>query len=112
MMRKLNVLVLCGMLFFISCSSSKKGQAIVTRKFSPEAARSDLILAKKILEANHPSLYWYTSKDSIDSYFNSALNSITDSLTEVQVKNKVAWVVTKIRCGHTSVRTSKAYIKA
>ncbi len=73
--------------------------------------REDIILLKKILEANHPSLYWYTPKDSIDLYFQSAINSITDSLDEVQFKNKVAEVVSLIRCGHTSVRFSKAYAK-
>ena len=73
--------------------------------------KSDAILLKKILEANHPSLYWYTPKDSIDYYFNNAINSMDDSLTELQFKNKIAWAVSKIRCGHTSVRSSKSYIK-
>lgn len=112
MMRKLDVLILCVVMFFVSYTSVKKSQEIIIRKLSPEATRSDLILTKKILEANHPSLYWYTPKDSIDWYFNVVRNSITDSLTEVQFKNKVAWFVSKIRCGHTSVRTSKAYVKA
>lgn len=73
--------------------------------------QEDVILLKKILEANHPSLYWYTPKDSIDWYFNYTINSITDSLNEVAFKNKLAWLISKIRCGHTVVRFSKDYGK-
>ena len=80
-------------------------------KRSAVVLREDLSLLQKILEANHPSLYWYTPKDSMDAYFASAINSITDSLNEVQFKNKVARVVSKIRCGHTSVRFSEPYLK-
>ena len=80
-------------------------------KMAPAKLREDLSLLKKILEANHASLYWYTPKDSIDYYFANALNSITDSLDEVAFRNKVAYVISKIRCGHTTVRFSKAYSK-
>ncbi|MEP6514371.1 MAG: hypothetical protein ABJA79_10905, partial [Parafilimonas sp.] len=96
---------------FISCTASKKIQSAATRKFPPDKLQSDVMLLKKILEANHPSLYWYTPKDSIDFYFYSIYNSITDSLTETQFRNKVAWFISKIRCGHTAVRYSKQYSK-
>ncbi len=76
-----------------------------------EELKEDFRLLQKILEANHPSLYWYTPKDSMDLFFEQAINSITDSLNEVQFKNKVSWVVSKIRCGHTSVRFSNAYTR-
>ncbi|MGI8951495.1 MAG: S41 family peptidase [Chitinophagaceae bacterium] len=96
---------------FFSCASTNNTQ-ILQQKIPPEKLKSDFILLKKILEANHPSLYWYTPKDSVDTYFSNAINNITDSLTEFQFKNKVAYVVSKIRCGHTAVRHSKAYYKA
>lgn len=47
----------------------------------------------------------------MDYFFNQAINSITDSLDEVAFKNKVGWVVSKIRCGHTTVRFSKKFTK-
>jgi len=71
----------------------------------------DIVLLKKILEANHPSLYWYTSKDSIDYYFNETIAGITDSLNEMEYKNRLSKLVAHIRCGHTTVRFSKAYGK-
>jgi hypothetical protein len=92
----------------VSSADAQKGFFSLP-KTAPQPLRDDLILLKKILEANHPSLYWYTPKDSIDAFFENTLNSITDSLDEVQFKNKVAYVISKIRCGHTSVRFSKAY---
>ncbi len=71
----------------------------------------DIVLLKKILEANHPSLYWYTPKDSIDHYFQETIAGITDSLNEPTYKNLVSKLVAHIRCGHTTVRFSKAYGK-
>ncbi len=94
-----------------SCVSSKQADYRFNNKKSSTALKADLFLLQKILEANHPSLYWYTSKDSLDTFFNSAINSINDSLTEVEFKNKVASVVSKIRCGHTSVRSSKNFLQ-
>lgn len=79
------------------------------KKFAPEVLKEDLSLLQKILEANHPSLYWYAPKDSMDAYFQNTINGITDSLNELQFRNRTAWVISKIRCGHTSVRFSKKY---
>ncbi|HXL58856.1 MAG TPA: S41 family peptidase [Chitinophagaceae bacterium] len=96
---------------FGSCSAIKYSSYNPQNKIAPEKLKKDFILLKKILEANHPSLYWYTPKDSINSYFNQTLQSINDSLTEIQFRNKVAWFIAKIRCGHTTVRPSKAFVK-
>ncbi len=94
-----------------SCAASKKIGYRPTDKLPSQALQQDTRLLKSILETNHPSLYWYTPKDSIDLYFNQALLSITDSLTELQYRNKMSWVINKIRCGHTQVRFSKKYTK-
>lgn len=57
-------------------------------------------------------MYWYTSKDTIDWAFNTVLNSITDSMNEPAFRNKLAWAVSKIRDGHTTVRFSRRYNNA
>jgi C-terminal processing protease CtpA/Prc len=80
-------------------------------KMAPAPLVEDIVLLKKILEANHPSLYWYTSKDSIDYYFNETMAGITDSLNEMEYKNRLSKLVAHIKCGHTTVRFSKAYGK-
>jgi C-terminal processing protease CtpA/Prc len=56
-------------------------------------------------------LYWYTSKDSMDQYFNWGKQKIKDSLTEPQFKNILSYVLAKIDCGHTTARLSKKYSK-
>ncbi|BDQ12849.1 S41 family peptidase [Sediminibacterium sp. TEGAF015] len=80
-------------------------------KFSSTALKEDAILLKKILEANHPSLYWYSSKESLDSGFNSLMLSLNDSLNEIQFKNRVAGWIAQIKCGHTSTLFSKSFLK-
>jgi hypothetical protein len=86
-------------LFFTACVSTKQSNYTFNHKKSAADLKADVVLLKKILEVNHPSLYWYTPKDSMDVYFANAINQISDSLTEVQFKNTVAAVISKIRCG-------------
>ncbi len=94
-----------------SCKTAATAKYNVNQKIPPAALQQDFALLRKILEANHPSLYWYTPKDSMDAYFNQVQAQLTDSLTEPQFKNKVAFMLSKIRCGHTAVRNSNAYSK-
>lgn len=105
------ILLLFTAIGFASCSTAKIAGFNPAQKLAPEKMQDDFILLKKILEANHPSLYWYTPKDSLDLYFNQALGGMNDSLTELQYKNKVAWYISKINCGHTSVSVSKTYME-
>jgi len=94
-----------------SCTASRIDDFSPANKLAPSKLKEDVVVLKKTLEANHPSLYWYTPKDSIDWYFNTTLNSIQDSLTELQFRNKVAKLIARIHCGHTTVRSSKGYAK-
>ncbi len=94
-----------------SCVATKNRNYQFNQKYAAAAVKEDIVLLKKNLEANHPSLYWHTPKDSLDFYFDSTLFTIQDSLTEIQAKNKIAAVVNKIKCGHTSVRFSKQFLQ-
>ena len=78
-------------------------------KFPVAELKEDAILLKKILEANHPSLYWHTSKEELDSSFNRLLISLNDSLNEIAFKNRIAGWVAQIKCGHTSTLYSKSF---
>lgn len=94
--------------FFFSCSVSKNYNA--NKKFSKEQLQKDYTLLRNILESKHPSLYWYTSKDSMDKYFNAGYNSIRDSMTELQFGWKIIAPITSyIHCGHTSFNMSKGW---
>lgn len=103
-------IVSLGMLLFCcSCTSTKYTAYNPASKIPACKLKEDFTLLKKILEANHPSLYWYTPKDSVDFHFNQVMESINDSLTESEFKKKVAWFVSTIRCGHTAVRPSSGF---
>lgn len=85
-----------------SCAGSFKSYN-PDRKFSKKELQSDYSLLRNILEQKHPSLYWYTSKDSMDFYFDSLYKAIPDSMTELQFGwNILAPLSQKIHCGHTS----------
>ena len=60
-----------------SCTVSKNYNP--ARKFGPEDLREDFMVFRNMLEESHPSLYWYTSKDSIDYYFNEGYHKIQNT---------------------------------
>lgn len=92
------------------CSISKNYSA--DKKYPTEKLKEDYSLLRKILEQKHPSLYWYTSKDSMDHYFDQGYKNITDSMTELQFGWKIlAPLTNKIHCGHTSFSMSKGWNK-
>ena len=89
-----------------SCTVSKNYNP--NKKYSREALQADYTLFRTILEKKHPSLYWYTSRDSMNFYFDNGYRSIADSMTELQFGWTVLAPVTKaIRCGHTGFAMSK-----
>jgi Peptidase family S41 len=94
----------------ISCSSALKIYD-PQRKYSPAKIQADYSLFRRILETSHPSIYWYTSKDSMDYYFDEGNRSLNDSMTEIQFRDVLAYVISKIDCGHTSMKGSKAFSK-
>lgn len=103
-------LVAACLLFLIGCSSSK-GTFSPTHKYQATVLQKDYQLFRNILQDYHPSLYWFTPKDSMDYFFDQGYNQIKDPLTEPQFRNILLNVITKIRCGHTTVFYSRNYGK-
>lgn len=81
------------------------------KKYSPVQLQKDYSLFRNTLEAHHPGLYWYTGKDSMDYYFDEGRRQLNDSLTEPQFRKILNWVTAKLNCGHTTIRSSKAWGK-
>lgn len=81
------------------------------KKYSPGQLQRDYSIYQDVLEETHPSLYWYTAKDSLDYYFTWGRQQLKDSMTETEFRKVLSYVTSKINCGHTSVRASKAFIK-
>lgn len=92
------------------CSSSKKALH-ATRKYPAEELQKDYMLFRNVLEESHPSLYWFTTKDSMDHFFDWGYRQLSDSMNERDFRMVLSYVVTQIKCGHTSVRASKKYYR-
>lgn len=111
MMRKLAYIFL---VIFISglvgCCASRQ-TFDPQHKYPKNKLQKDYTIFRKVLEESHPSLYWFTSKDSMDYFFDDGFRHLNDSMTEVQFRNVLSYVVSKIHCGHTAVKYSKQYGK-
>jgi peptidase S41-like protein len=95
-------------LMSVSCSSSRKS-FVAERKYSKLVLQKDYTLFRNVLEESHPSLYWFTPKDSMDYYFDRGYNMLKDSMTEREFRTSLSFVISKMKCGHTAVRYSKRY---
>jgi len=97
-----------GLMLCFSCRTTKEAFN-PDKKFAPEALKADYRLSRQILENMHPSLYWYTSRDSMNAYFDEGYAALKDSMTEMQFRTLLSYTFSKLGCGHTSVRSSKQY---
>ncbi|HLG40610.1 MAG TPA: S41 family peptidase [Chitinophagaceae bacterium] len=97
--------------YLLTGCSAGKSSFSPNKKYSPQQLQKDYSVYKDLLEEAHPGLYWYTSKDSMDYYFKWGEEHLKDSMTEPQFRRVLTYVTSKINCGHTTIRNSKAYAK-
>ncbi len=102
------MIVLAGCLSSCSVSRAPFSPA---KKYAPEKIREDFDIYQKVLERHHPSLYWYTDKESMNHYFAEARKQLKDSMTEPEFRKILNFVTSKIDCGHTTIRPSKGWNK-
>ena len=57
-----------------SCSVSKNYSP--DKKYPRSELQQDFTLLRNILEKKHPSIYWYTPKDSMDMFFDEGYKSM------------------------------------
>lgn len=108
--KSFRIVSLCLLPVLVSCSVSKNYNP--NKKYPKEELQQDYTLLRNILEKKHPSLYWYTPKDSMDLYFDRGYQSIAGSMTELQFGWTVlAPLTSAIRCGHTGFSMSKDWDK-
>ncbi len=112
MIRKLKTYVwICGVIcLLVSCMSSRNAYD-PQKKYSPAVIQADYSLFRNILETTHPSIYWYTPKDSMDYYFDKVGKSLKDSMTETQFRDQLSYMISKLDCGHTTMKGSKSFSK-
>jgi hypothetical protein len=107
-MRILLILILAAEL--TGCGVSKSS-FFPYKKYSPVELQEDYSVYRQVLEKHHPGLYWYTSKDSMEYFFDAGFRQLKDSMTEPQFRKLLTYVAAKINCGHTTVRPSKAWAR-
>jgi hypothetical protein len=103
------LLFFCCLLFGVSTMAQQK--LVNAPKIAPALLIKDLQTLHQVLHENHPSVYWYTPKDSMDLHFSRALASVKDSMSAWQFRNVVATYLANIKCGHTSVYFSPKLTK-
>ena len=101
---------LLPILIFTSCSVSKSSFS-PEKKYSPDQLNKDYTIFRGALEESHPGIYWYTSKHEMDKYFDWGKDQIRDSLDEEDFRKVLSYVISKINCGHSVTRSSKAFMK-
>lgn len=104
-----SLLIIFSFIFLSGCIVTKKIDP--NKKYGGDQLKTDYSLFRNMLEELHPGLYWYTSKDSMDFYFSQGESMLKDSLTETGFRNVLTYVISKMKCGHTTIRPSKAYVR-
>ncbi|HKC35141.1 MAG TPA: hypothetical protein VKB95_03730, partial [Chitinophagaceae bacterium] len=101
---------LLAIVLLSSCSVSRSSFN-PSKKYSPEQLNKDYTVFRGALEESHPGIYWYTPKAEMDNYFDWGKSQIKDSLDEEDFRKVLSYVISKINCGHTVTRSSKAFMK-
>ena len=104
----MRVLIFCALVVLTGCGVNRSSFG-PSKKIAPEKLQKDYTIFRQILEEAHPGLYWYQTKDSMDYYFEMGAAQLKDSMTEPEFRRVLARVISRINCGHTSVRSSKRY---
>lgn len=81
------------------------------KRYKVNELKSDFKLLRESLEESHPSLYRYTSKDSLDSFFDSTYSLLTRPMTELEFFKLITPLIATIRCGHTRSALSESHYK-
>jgi len=72
-------------------------------KFSETKLKEDFLQFRNILETTHPALYDYTSKEVLDSIFDSNYKRINSELEFSQFLILMTEVISRVGCGHSSL---------
>lgn len=94
-------------LLLTACTVGRKNMA--SHKISPEDLQEDYRVFRGIIESNHPSAYWYSSKEELDRYFAYGESQLKDSLTERNFRKVLSYVYAAVHCGHSTIRASRKY---
>ena len=83
------------------------------KKLPADLLKEDLAVLRGALTDLHPSLNEYAGREEVDSVFEKSVDVVEDSMTESRFAYRViAPVLSRIRCGHTSLSLSDRYTRS
>jgi hypothetical protein len=104
--------VLYIILFFLSFSLSSQKKFDIDKKYSPSDLKEDTRLIKTVILTMHPVMGVYKPKSYYAKLFDDFIDHLNDSLTEKEYRLRMKLLFDELQCGHTEVKSSKAYEKA
>ena len=90
------------LLFLYSCVSGQRTDG--EKQYTVSQINEDFQVFRKTLEEAHPGLYWYNSREVLDKYFDSLVDSINQPMSSMEFIKFLLPAVAKIRCAHTTIR--------
>lgn len=88
-------------LLFFFISSVSFGQT--EKKYSIEELKNDLVALKQKLESDHPNLYLYSNRQSIDKTFDSLTAALQEPMTVLEFYKHITILSSIIKDGHTII---------
>jgi hypothetical protein len=98
------LLLIFTILLFAQCTSIKSHNKHLSDLISEKNLKSDVDCAYNSLQKLHPNLYWYISKEALDSKFDSLKASIQKPMTSFDFFQKISPVIAAIKQGHISTK--------
>ncbi|WCM42653.1 S41 family peptidase [Flavobacterium sp. CBA20B-1] len=90
-------------LLFVACASHDKQNNHFYSKLTPHQLKKDVEYVQKQLTNMHPDLYWYISKEALNSKFDSLKNTLEEPLTPNEFFLKISPIVASVRQGHMGI---------
>lgn len=111
MLRTVYWWIISGLIITTICTSCSNRLQPIT-KLPSDKLRKDFDVLRATLEKTHPSLYWYTSKETFDSLWVVQRQRITDSMQVLDYALQVlAPITSMVRCGHTTLSLPPALVR-
>jgi hypothetical protein len=85
-------------LFILSVALSVQ---LKCQMLNPEEMKADFQIFRKALEARHPEMYRYTSRNEFSQLFDQTLYSLNSPMSQREFYVAMTPLVVALRCGHT-----------
>jgi len=79
------------------------------KEFTPKELKEDFNLLKAVLEEVHPALYWFSSKKTTDSLYQTIEAELNTPMTEFEFYKKLSPIFSYLGDGHGWIRPSRNF---